>query len=53
VVSPRRDPFFRAAADSALRAILRCQPFDLPVEHYDDWQTVTVDFDPRYMLQGR
>ena len=28
------DPFFRAAAESVLRAIRRCQPFEMPTEKY-------------------
>jgi hypothetical protein len=29
----------------ALRALQDCQPFQLPVEHYDDWKVVDVIFD--------
>lgn len=45
-------PFFRAAADSARRAVLRCQPYNLPVEKYDTWDEVIVNFDPREMYGG-
>lgn len=47
-----RDPFYRAAAEAALRALLnpRCQPLKLPPEKYHQWQTMTINFDPRYML---
>lgn len=45
-------PFFRAAADSARRAILRCQPYALPAAKYDAWREVTVNFDPREMFGG-
>lgn len=47
------DNYFRAAADSALRAVFNpmCNPLDLPPEKYDQWQTITVNFDPRDMLQ--
>lgn len=45
-------PFFRAAADSARRAILRCQPYNLPAEKYDTWDEVIVNFDPREMFGG-
>jgi hypothetical protein len=47
------DPFFRAMADSAVRAILRCQPYTMPADKYDAWRTLRVDFDPRFMLGGR
>jgi outer membrane biosynthesis protein TonB len=46
------NPFFRAAADSARRAILRCQPYTMPVEKYDVWDEVVVNFDPREMFGG-
>lgn len=46
------DPYFRAAAESVLRAIKRCQPFRLPVEKYKDWREIKFGFDPRLMLGG-
>ena len=47
-----RDPAFRAAADSAIRAVRnpRCSPFDLPPEKYDQWKTIVINFDPSAML---
>jgi outer membrane biosynthesis protein TonB len=46
------DPSFRAAAESALRAVLnpRCHPFGLPREKYDNWKTMTLVFDPKEMF---
>lgn len=46
------DSFFRAAADSALRAVKSpsCTPFDLPLEHYEHWKIIDTTFDPREML---
>lgn len=46
------DSFFRAAADSALRAVRNpsCSPFQLPPDKYDVWKTVTVTFDPSQMF---
>ena len=44
------DSFYRAAADSAMRAIFKCSPLDLPPKKYDLWKTITVTFDPRTML---
>jgi hypothetical protein len=43
------DPVFRAAADSAYRAIMnpRCQPWPLPTDRYNGWRTITFNFDPR------
>ena len=46
------DHFFRSAAETALRAVLnkRCQPFKLPRDRYDQWQIITMTFDPREMF---
>ena len=43
------DPFFRAAADSARRALLnpRCSPLKLPLDKFAQWQTFTITFDPK------
>ncbi len=48
----RSDPFFRAAAESALRAVLnpRCNPLKLPPEKYQQWQNMTLIFDPSQMF---
>jgi hypothetical protein len=48
----KSDPFFRSAAESALRAVLnpRCNPLRLPPEKYEQWQTMTLNFDPREMF---
>lgn len=46
------DPFFRAAAESVLRAIRRCQPFTMPTEKYASWRNIELTFDPRKMLGG-
>jgi hypothetical protein len=46
------DTYYRAAADSALRAVRnpRCSPLELPPAKYDLWKEMTVSFDPRSML---
>lgn len=46
------DPFFRSAAESALRALKSptCSPLQLPPEKYDTWKNFTITFDPRDML---
>ncbi len=46
------DPFFRAAAESALRALRhpRCSPLELPPDKYEQWKTIRFNFDPRDML---
>lgn len=43
-------PYYRAAAESARRAILECQPFQLPQEDYELWQDLVLNFDPREMF---
>ena len=47
------DPFFRAAAESVLRAIRRCQPFEMPPEKYAAWRDIELKFDPGKMLGGQ
>jgi len=45
------DNFFRAAADSARRAIQECSPFkNLPPEKYAIWRDMEMTFDPKEML---
>lgn len=47
------DPFYRTAAESARRAVLKCQPLkNLPVEKYSNWREITLTFNPREMLGG-
>ena len=43
------DPYFRAAAESALRAVKICEPYNLPPEKYTTWAEITIEFDPRKM----
>jgi hypothetical protein len=46
------DPFYRAAAESALRAMLnpRCSPLRLPLDKFETWKTFTISFNPKDML---
>jgi outer membrane biosynthesis protein TonB len=46
------DTFYRAAADSALRAVRnpQCTPLNLPPDKYDQWRTMTIVFDPKDMF---
>jgi outer membrane biosynthesis protein TonB len=48
------DSFFRAAADSAIRAVNRCSPLkNLPADKYnvrDGWKEMILDFDPKDAL---
>ena len=46
------DPFFRAAADAAVRALRspKCSPLELAVDKYQQWKRIEFTFDPRDML---
>jgi hypothetical protein len=46
------DPAFRAAAMAAVRAFRmpQCSPLALPPDKYQEWQNMTVHFDPKEML---
>jgi colicin import membrane protein len=53
VLNRDSNPLFQVAAESALRAIRRCAPFNfLPAAKYDVWKDIIVDFDPRDMFRG-
>lgn len=45
------DTYFRAAADSALRAVHKCSPLqNLPRDKYGSWKEMELNFDPKDML---
>ncbi len=51
VVNPQASPVFRDAADSAMRALLQCQPYTLPPDKYaGGWEHMIVTFDPARMF---
>lgn len=44
------DSYFRAAADSAIRAVHKCSPLQhLPADKYSNWKDMELTFDPREM----
>lgn len=47
-----QDDFFRAAADSAIRAVRHpnCSPLALPEDKYNQWQNIVVTFNPKEMF---
>lgn len=47
-----RESFYRAAAESVLRAIKRpdCSPLKLPPDKYDLWRETRLTFDPRELV---
>ncbi len=44
------DPFFRAMAESALRAVTRCSPLKLPADKYERWKDLSLRFNPKDMF---
>lgn len=47
----KRDTVFRAAADSAVRAVHKCNPITgLPLNKYNSWKEMTLHFDPSMQL---
>src|SRR5262249_23297543 len=53
VLTGGQGPLFAAARDSAVRAILRGQPFTmLRPEHYELWQDLEITFDRSMMVAG-
>ena len=51
VMNPQASPQFQAAADAAMRAVIGCQNYALPVDKYDKWKLVTLEFDPSEMFR--
>lgn len=47
-----RDPVFRTVAESAIRAVYRCAPLQLPGEQYALWREIEMNFDPARALGG-
>jgi len=48
-----KSALFMASRDSAMRAVLRAQPFDmLKPENYEQWKELEINFDPRDMIRG-
>jgi colicin import membrane protein len=53
LLNPPADPNLRALADSALRAVRRCDPLRIPERYrpyYDQWKGRIVRFNPEEML---
>lgn len=44
------EPFYRVAAESALRAVKKCEPLILPPAKYEEWRDILLRFDPGEML---
>lgn len=53
LLNPPSDPNLRTLAESALRAVRRCDPLHIPAQYqpyYDQWKGRIVRFDPEEML---
>ena len=53
LVNPPGDPAWRAHAESAVRAVLKCNPLRVPPQYapyFEQWRTKTVHFDPQSAL---
>jgi hypothetical protein len=49
LVNPPSDPAWRAYADSAVRAVTKCNPLQVPARyssHFDQWRKLTLHFSP-------
>jgi hypothetical protein len=48
VLTQGEDPIFQATRDSAVRAVVQSQPYDmLSPSTYEAWKVVEINFDPR------
>jgi TolA protein len=44
------DEFYRVAAEAARRAVIQCQPYELPGDAFDGWKSLRLRFNPAKML---
>jgi hypothetical protein len=53
VLTSGQGPLFEATRDSAVRAVLQAQPYDmLSSGTYDQWKQLDINFDPREVFGG-
>jgi hypothetical protein len=53
LLNPPKDPAWRAHAESAVRAVLKCNPLHLPPQYapyFEQWKSKTIHFDPQNAL---
>lgn len=46
------EEYFRAAAESAVRAVHKCESLRMPATKYESWREMVLTFDPSEMLGG-
>jgi len=44
--------FYKVLAESALRAVILCQPLRVPTTGYERWKDLQLNFDAKEMLEG-
>ena len=50
LLNPPSDPAWRAHAESAMRAVRKCDPLKVPAQYmpyFEEWKIETIHFDPR------
>ena len=50
LLNPPADPAWRAHAESAMRAVKKCDPLHVPAQYapfFEEWKVETIHFDPR------
>lgn len=45
-----KNTFEKVAIESAIRAVLLCQPYQLPIDKYTRWKDTTLNFNPKDMF---
>jgi colicin import membrane protein len=54
VVNSSPHPLFQSAAQSAIRALRKCAPFNfLPVAKYENWKSIDINFVSRDLLKDK
>ena len=52
LVNSGSSQYFQVAAESAIRAVRRCEPYRMPAEKYGAWRQIILNFNPAHMFRG-
>ncbi len=52
LVNSGSSQYFQVAAESAIRAVRRCEPYQMPAEKYGAWRQIILNFNPAHMYRG-